>query len=91
VQFEWDESKAESNFAKHNVPFDKAILAFDDPSRRTVADTRKDYGEARWILVGLSEGRLLTVVWTRRDEKIRLISARGANQREKRDYEKQNG
>ena len=91
MQFEWDESKAESNFAKHNVPFDKATLAFDDRFRSMVADKRKDYGEPRWILVGLSEGRLLTVVWTPRGEKIRLISARGANQREKRDYKKQNG
>jgi uncharacterized DUF497 family protein len=70
--FEWDPSKAISNLAKHSVDFDEAAGIFY--GRLTVEpSTRND--EPRWIAVGAVNGRLLRVVFVRRGNRIRIISA----------------
>jgi hypothetical protein len=56
MEFEWDEDKAILNEKKHGVPFPFAARVFLDPNRLEWADTRRDYGEARWITLGLIEG-----------------------------------
>ena len=90
-EFEWDENKATGNFAVHGVAFHKASLVFLDPRSIEELDDRVDYGEDRYIRLGMSEGQLLSVVYTEREAgKIRIISARKANQSEKKAYQSQN-
>jgi uncharacterized DUF497 family protein len=84
--FEWDDRKAVQNVTKHGVPFDYAARIFLDPHRLDSADTRRDYSEERRLTLGKIEGRLFAVVYTPRGTVIRLISARKANEREKRRY-----
>jgi uncharacterized protein len=84
--FEWDEAKAAKNYAKHGVTFEAARDVFKDPFAIEQIDDRKDYGEERFIIIGMVSGRLLTVVYTMRGESIRIISARGAEPYEQRQY-----
>lgn len=89
MQFEWDDAKDASNQHKHGINFELASLVFFDPLRIERYDGREHYGEDRWITIGLVDPTLLYVVYTLRgqdDETIRLISARKANESEKRAY-----
>jgi hypothetical protein len=87
MQFEWDGRKAAQNIAKHGVPFEYAARVFLDQHRRESEDTRRNYGETRWLSLGKIEDRLFVIAHTRRGEVIRLISARKANRREQRKYD----
>jgi uncharacterized protein len=83
ASFDWDERKNLLNFAKHGIDFDDAIEIF----YRQITLRRSDRNnEERWIAVGLSENRLIAVVFTRRADVIRIISARRARKNEERDY-----
>ena len=85
--FEWDEDKARSNIRKHGVTFEEASTVFADPLAIIFSDEAHSDDELREILIGPSnEGRLLMVSFTER-EAIRIISARQATKRERRDYE----
>ena len=86
MEFEWDPTKAEANLRKHRVSFLKAMKVFDDPSRQEQLDASSNYGEDRWITLGLVEQKVLHVVSTQRKEKVRLISARKATSNERRIY-----
>lgn len=88
--FEWDHSKAIENRRAHRVSFEEATLAVSDPFAIEWLDTREDYGEERVVLVSMSQGQLLTVVYTERDERVRIISARKATRHEQDDYYRQN-
>jgi len=85
-EFEWDNRKAAANFAKHGVSFDKAREVFNDPFAVDRLDDRADYGEQRFVIIGMVDGRLLFVSYTMRGDNIRIISARGAEPREQRQY-----
>jgi uncharacterized protein len=87
IKFEWDKKKAETNFEKHKVSFELAKEIFDNPQVLTFTDERFDYGEDREIAIGKVEDLYLSVVFTVRGEKIRLISARIANIKERRAYD----
>lgn len=87
MEFEWDESKSQACAKARRFNFDYAALAFYDPNRITESDTRHDYGEERFRLMGMIEGRVFVVVYTLRSSVIRIISARKANQREIKRYE----
>lgn len=82
--FEWDDDKAKQNVVKHRVPFEYAVRVFFDPHRMDCEDTRRDYPEERRIILGKIDGRIFAVAYTRRSTAIRVISARKANDREKR-------
>lgn len=84
--FDWDEAKAAENYAKHGVSFETASLVFKDPFAIERLDDREDYGEDRFILIGLGEGAVLTVVYTERSDRVRIISARQATRHEQDDY-----
>lgn len=84
--FEWDDAKAAANWAKHGVSFVAATRVFDDLFAVERSDDRFDYGEPRFIIVGRVGERLLTVAYTLRGERIRIISARYAEPREAREY-----
>jgi uncharacterized protein len=84
--FEWDESKAIGNKAKHGISFADTFAAFEDPNAVTVEESRKD--EQRYVTIGMdSFGRILVVLYTWRDDNIRIISARKAVRYEVRQYE----
>jgi uncharacterized DUF497 family protein len=87
MQFEWDESKAELNLAKHGVSFTYAVRVFLDPYRIEEEDALDHWGETRHRAIGLAEGRLLFVAYTYRDDRIRVISARKATRNERRKYQ----
>jgi hypothetical protein len=73
------------------VGFELAMSAFKDVFAIEYVDDRADYGELRLIIIGMAEGRnLLSIVFTEREETIRIISARRASQREQDEYFKQN-
>jgi uncharacterized DUF497 family protein len=78
MTFEWDARKAAQNAAKHGVPFEYAARVFLDPQRLDAVDERRDYGEER---------RLYVIAYTPRSGIIRLISARKANERERRQHD----
>lgn len=89
MDFEWDENKNEINWQKHRVDFADAIHVFLDESRLEREDTRKSYGESRFQTVGMTEQGVLFVIYTtRKHNKIRIISARRANSRERKSYDK---
>ena len=91
LDFEWDDDKAAANVRKHGVSFEQAALAFRDLFAVEWLDMREGYGEERIILVGTSQGQILAVVYTEREERIRIISARRATKHEKATYFHQNG
>ena len=91
LKFEWDDAKAEANLRTHGVSFDLAKTVFKDPFAIERLDDREDYGEERFVMVGMAEGNiLLFVAYTEREECIRIISARRATQNEQEDYFQQN-
>jgi uncharacterized protein len=93
MQFEWDDAKDAINQRKHGISLELASLVFFDPLRIERYDERNDYGEYRWITIGLVHPAILYVVYTLRgadDEIIRLISARKANESEQRAYHQAN-
>jgi hypothetical protein len=87
MEFEWDEAKSEVCFIERGFDFGYALRAFLDPNRLVRVDTRWDYGEDRYQLVGSIDGRVFFVAYTLRGSTIRIISARKANRREVHDYE----
>ncbi|CDS52660.1 Phage protein [Polaromonas sp. CG9_12] len=87
MNFEWDEDKSERCFTQRGFDFTYAAQAFFDPRRIVNADTRLNYGEERYQMMGMGEKRLFAVVYTPRDGAMRIISARKANQREVKHYE----
>lgn len=86
MNFEYDAEKQVANLCKHGIDLRDAAYVFWDMRRLDVADSRKDYGEERRIAVGCVEDRIWVVVYTRRADAIRLISARKANEREQKRY-----
>ena len=86
--FEWDPKKALLNVKTHGVSFDEASTAFRDPLSRTIGDPLHSDDEERLVLIGQSiEGRLLVIVHTERNDRIRIISARLATNKERLRYE----
>lgn len=86
MDFEWDRRKAESNPCKHSVDFADAATLFDDEYAVTMPDASSD--EERFVALGADAlGRLLVVMYTWREDRIRLISARQATRSERRIYE----
>jgi hypothetical protein len=87
VEVEWDQRKTDSNLKKHGVDFaDAATVLFDDLAI-TISDDSVDE-EERYVTLGMDAlGRCLVVVYTWREEVVRLISARLATESERRRYE----
>ena len=84
--FEWDPGKNRENTRKHGISFEEAVLIFEGPVL-TQIDMRFDYGEVRELSLGTIEGVVvIVVVHTPRMTKVRLISARVANKKERNLY-----
>ncbi|MBC8031595.1 MAG: BrnT family toxin [Pyrinomonadaceae bacterium] len=91
MKFEWDPKKARSNFRKHRVSFEEAVLVFSDILSFTYDDEAHSQAERRYATLGMSaRRRVLVVAHTMRGEQVRIISAREATPRERRWYEKEN-
>ena len=92
MKFEWDALKGEENRKKHGVSFALATSVFEDPAHLSIPDPQWR-GEERWVTIGLAlNTQMLVVVHTDRievggREVIRIISARRATRKERRDYE----
>jgi uncharacterized DUF497 family protein len=84
--FQWDDRKAADNYAKHGVRFEAARDIFKDPFAVEWVDDREDYGEERFAIIGMVDNRLLFVAYAMRGDSIRIISARGAEPYEQRQY-----
>lgn len=86
MEYEWDDVKAAANKRKHGVGF-SIVLEFVWATALVVADDRADYGEPRWLALGLIEGRLYSLAFTIRAERIRVISLPAASRKERTLYE----
>jgi uncharacterized protein len=84
-QYVWDERKRASNLKKHGVDF-AIVQHFDFETAFVLRDDRKNYGEERYRAYGAIKGRLYALVFTRRDDQVRVISLRKSNAREIRTY-----
>lgn len=89
-EFEWDDDKATSNLRKHGISFVDACVVFRDPFAIELLDERVSYGEERFILIGMGADGVLTVIYTERQERNRIISARKAEPNERRYYYEEN-
>jgi len=88
MEFEWDPDKAARNLAKHGVSFDEAARVFGDPLAMTYFDPDHSHEEDRFVTFGHSDqDRLLIVSHTDREVRVRIISARAATRKERRQYE----
>ena len=86
MSFEWGPKKAEANRKKHGVGFADAVIVLEDP--RAITDDDPDHEEARYITIGMdASGRILVVVYTWREDVIRIVSARKATNHERKQYE----
>jgi uncharacterized DUF497 family protein len=86
MKYQWDKNKAASNLQKHGIEFADAVSVFSDDLAITIRDNR--FAEDRFVTIGMDAfGRILVVVFTWRGEDIRLISARLAERRERKQYE----
>ena len=89
LEFEWDQSKDAENRRKHGVTFEEAKTVFLDDFARLIADPDHSIGEERFLLLGMGIRRRILVVRHLDMEPgvIRIISARRANRRERKQYE----
>jgi uncharacterized protein len=91
LKFEWHEAKAQANFRAHGVSFELAKTVFSDAFAVEQLDDREDYGEERFVIVGMAEGNiLLFVAFAERNDRVRIISARRVTQNEQDEYFRQN-
>ncbi|TRU84139.1 MAG: BrnT family toxin [Microcystis novacekii Mn_MB_F_20050700_S1] len=87
MKFEWDESKNQSNLIKHGFDFADAYRIFNLPMVVEL-DERENYGEDRFVAIGLLDGRVVVIVYTEPDaQTIRIISLRKALSYERKYYE----
>ena len=91
--FEWDSKKNADNIRKHGISFDQAREVFLDPLHSSILDKRFSYFEERWITMGATQrGEIIVVAHLyyveEPEERMRIVSARQATLRERKQYEK---
>ena len=87
MEYEWDPAKNRANLAKHGVDFADAVAVFEDDLALTRPDV-DSRGEQRFVTLGMDAfGRHLVVVFTEREKRIRIVSARLATKQERASYE----
>jgi hypothetical protein len=87
MKFEWDEAKRQENIGKHGIDFVDIPEVFNGPMVVRL-DIRRDYGEDRWIGIGLLRNLVVAVIYLEweNEETIRIISARRATHHESREF-----
>lgn len=89
LEFEWDEANEEKNWLKHRVSAKEAEDVFYYSRRLLLEDIKHSGKEPRFILIGnTKQGRMLFIVFTTRNQRIRVVSCRDANRKEENFYEK---
>jgi hypothetical protein len=87
VKFEWDKRKNQANIEKHGLDFADVSKVFQSPMLVKI-DDREDYGEDRWIGIGLMDMRVIVIIFTEpKDNTIRVVSFRKATTDERKRYE----
>lgn len=87
MDYEWDPNKAATNKRKHGIGFAEAVMVFQDERALTIEDPHPD--EERFMRLGMdAKGRVLVVVYTWREERVRIIPARQATPGEREQYER---
>ena len=85
MRFEWDEVKRQANLKKHGFDFLDAERVFAGETL-TSLDNRFDYGEIRFLTIGILDGRAVGITHTQTDEVMRIISIRKARKNEEETY-----
>ncbi|MBW2318700.1 MAG: BrnT family toxin [Deltaproteobacteria bacterium] len=85
MNFEWDDTKCKANLKKHGIDFINTPTIFDGYTL-TIEDARYNYGEERFITLGILGGRVVVVVHTENEDSIRIISIRKATKYEEKAY-----
>jgi uncharacterized protein len=85
--YSWDDAKREANLAKHDYDFAEFDNIFDDRAFVIAEDVREEYGEARFNVLAEIKNRIVSVTFTHRENKIRLISVRAASRKERSIYD----
>lgn len=89
IEFEWDDVKAATNFIKHGIRFSEAVTVWRDNQALEIPDPEHSKNEERWIRIGFSnQAKMLVVIYCEKfnDEGARVISARKASNRERKQY-----
>ena len=83
--YEWDPKKAKQNLRKHGIAFSDEVSVFFDDAAITIEDINPE--EERFATLGMDAlGRILVLVYTWREDNIRMISARKATEKERKQY-----
>ncbi|HBT96962.1 MAG TPA: hypothetical protein DEB25_04670 [Desulfobulbaceae bacterium] len=85
MEIEFDQDKRNITLRERGLDFADAATVFAGPVMIS-PDKRRDYGEDRFITLGVLEAKIVVLVWTRRRHKYRIISMRYANERERKKY-----
>ncbi len=89
IGFDWDENNIDKNWLKHKVHFTECEEVFFNKPLLILEDIKHSVVESRFYCLGKTmETRMLFLVFTIRNSKIRIISARDMNKKEKKEYEK---
>lgn len=89
ISFEWDKGNIDKNFVRHKVTNREAEEIFNNEQKFIIEDVKHSLSEKRYMIWGVSnKRRQLSVFFTLRKDKIRIISAREMNKKERREYEK---
>jgi uncharacterized DUF497 family protein len=83
----WDEAKRKANLKKHGLDFKDAFLVYENPDKCTYDASRGDEYRLMDVALAVIRGRLLTLVYTERDDEVRVISFRHASREERKQYE----
>lgn len=91
IAFEWDQYNQAKNWLKHKVLWEECEESFFDPNKKIYQDVKHSMQEPRYLLLGKTKHhRILFSVFTVRKRRIRIISARPLNNKERPLYEKAN-
>jgi len=87
--FDWDQGNIDKNWKKHEVYYKEVEEVFQNFPRVLLTDEKHSVIEKRLIIWGKTDrGRRLTIAFTIRNKKFRIVSARDMNKKERREYEK---
>lgn len=88
MEFEWDSRKSATNLRKHGIAFPQAVTVLENDENAITIFDEASTGEDRYLTLGNDAlGRVLVVTYTTRGDRVRIISARRANNREREEYE----
>jgi uncharacterized DUF497 family protein len=85
MRFTWDENKRQSNLIKHGLDFEDGSRVFTGATF-SIADIRFDYGEDRFVTIGLLDGNVVVIVHSEDKDEIRIISMRKGTKNEQKIY-----